>query len=47
MKKWKCEWCGFICKGDQPPENCGRCEAVRENFVEVPSYREMRKELHP
>ncbi|MEM0379363.1 MAG: hypothetical protein QXR54_01945 [Nanopusillaceae archaeon] len=29
---WKCEICGFIYKGENPPEKCPKCGAMREKF---------------
>ena len=37
MKKWKCSVCGYIHKGDEPPEKCPVCSADRSLFVEIPS----------
>lgn len=35
MKKWRCTVCGYIHQGDNPPEKCPNCGAVREKFIEV------------
>lgn len=35
MKKWRCSVCGYIHEGNEPPENCPKCGAPREKFVEV------------
>ena len=33
MKKWKCTVCGYIHKGDEPPEKCPVCGADKSKFV--------------
>ncbi len=35
MKKWKCTVCGYIHKGDAPPDKCPVCGAPKEKFVPV------------
>lgn len=35
MKTWRCTVCGYIHKGDEPPEKCPNCNALKEKFVEV------------
>lgn len=35
MKLWKCEVCGYIHKGETPPETCPTCGAPKEKFVET------------
>ena len=35
MKTWRCTVCGYIHKGDSPPEQCPNCKAPKEKFVEV------------
>lgn len=37
MRKWKCNICGYIHEGDQPPDKCPVCGAPKEEFVEVTS----------
>jgi nitrite reductase (NADH) large subunit len=32
MKTWKCEVCGYVHKGEQPPEFCPVCGADRDRF---------------
>ena len=32
-KKWKCEVCGYIHDGDQPPAECPKCGAPAEQFT--------------
>ncbi len=34
-KRWKCIVCGYIHKGDEPPEKCPACGADRSKFVEI------------
>jgi multimeric flavodoxin WrbA len=34
MNLWKCTVCGFIHKGDTPPEECPQCSSNAENFIE-------------
>ncbi len=33
MKKWKCEACGYIHDGDEAPDKCPKCGAIKEQFV--------------
>ena len=33
MKKWKCTVCGYILKGDEPPDKCPVCGADKSLFV--------------
>ncbi|MGD9365018.1 MAG: hypothetical protein PVH87_04930 [Desulfobacteraceae bacterium] len=35
MKEWKCSVCGYIEKGDEPPEICPVCGADKSKFVLV------------
>jgi rubredoxin len=35
VKKWKCNICGYIHEGDEPPETCPVCGAERSAFVEI------------
>lgn len=35
MKAWKCELCGYIHNGDEPPENCPVCGASKDQFSEL------------
>lgn len=35
MKTWKCTVCGYIHKGDEPPEKCPVCGADKEKFEEI------------
>jgi len=44
MKKWKCSVCGYIHKGDEPPEQCPVCGADRSKFVELLSEETTRAE---
>lgn len=37
MKRWKCSVCGYIHKGDEPPDKCPVCGAPKEKFIELPS----------
>ncbi len=34
MKKFICTVCGYVHEGDEAPENCPQCKAVREKFEE-------------
>ena len=34
-KKWKCEVCGYVHDGDQPPAHCPKCGAAAEKFSEL------------
>jgi len=34
-KKWKCVECGFVHKGEHPPDACPVCYAPGDAFVEV------------
>lgn len=33
MKKWQCSVCGYIHKGEEPPERCPVCGATKDKFV--------------
>ncbi|MGW8285795.1 MAG: rubredoxin-like domain-containing protein [Candidatus Deferrimicrobiaceae bacterium] len=35
MRRWKCTVCGYIHKGDEPPEACPVCGSPPEKFVEL------------
>ncbi|MEO0288641.1 MAG: cupin domain-containing protein [candidate division WOR-3 bacterium] len=35
MKIFKCSVCGYIHKGDNPPDFCPNCRSPKEKFVEV------------
>lgn len=35
MKYWKCTVCGYIHKGDQPPDKCPVCGASADKFMEI------------
>jgi rubredoxin/uncharacterized membrane protein len=35
MKKWKCSICGYVHKGDAPPEICPVCGADKSKFTPV------------
>lgn len=32
MKKWKCEVCGYIHDGSEPPALCPKCGALKDQF---------------
>ncbi len=32
---WKCLRCGYIARGQDPPESCPHCKGPREDFVRV------------
>jgi rubredoxin/uncharacterized membrane protein len=33
MKEWKCEICGYIHEGQEPPGQCPSCQAPKEKFT--------------
>ncbi len=33
MKQWKCTVCGYIHKGEEPPEKCPLCGADKSKFI--------------
>ncbi|MEO0234280.1 MAG: cupin domain-containing protein [candidate division WOR-3 bacterium] len=35
MKIFKCSVCGYIHKGDNPPEKCPNCESPKEKFLNI------------
>ncbi len=35
MKKWQCTVCGYICEGEEPPNECPVCGADKSKFEEV------------
>ena len=34
MKVWRCTVCGYLHKGDEPPEECPQCSSSAANYVE-------------
>ena len=32
---WRCQVCGYIWDGDEPPDNCPKCGAKKERFEAV------------
>ncbi len=44
MKKWKCEVCGYIHEGDEPPAKCPVCGADRSRFVLIADESEASEE---
>lgn len=32
---WKCQVCGMVVEGDNPPETCPKCGAPKEKFAKV------------
>ena len=32
MKMWRCEVCGYLHEGDEPPDICPKCGAPKEKF---------------
>jgi rubrerythrin len=34
-KKWKCSICGYEHSGNEPPDNCPKCGASKEMFMEM------------
>lgn len=32
---WKCTICGFISEGDKAPDNCPKCGAPAEKFIQL------------
>ena len=35
MKKWRCNICGYVHEGDEPPEKCPVCGADKSEFTEI------------
>jgi len=35
--KWTCTVCGYIHKGDTPPDACPQCRAPKEKFIPAPA----------
>lgn len=35
MKKFKCKVCGYVHEGDEPPEKCPVCQALKKKFEEM------------
>jgi rubredoxin len=33
MKIWRCEVCGYLHEGEEPPDFCPKCGAPKEEFV--------------
>lgn len=36
MKKWRCQVCGYVYDGDEPPDTCPKCQAPKEKFSPIP-----------
>lgn len=34
-KRWRCTVCGYVHKGDRPPEKCPVCDAPEKMFIEI------------
>ncbi|MEA4900921.1 rubredoxin-like domain-containing protein [Desulfitobacterium sp.] len=45
MKAWQCVICGYIHRGENPPETCKACGAGSDQFVpvEVPDKKPRQK----
>jgi len=35
LKHWRCNVCGYIHVGNEPPDKCPNCGAAKDKFVEV------------
>ena len=35
MKTWRCSVCGYIHKGDKPPEECPQCSSSGKEYIEL------------
>lgn len=35
MKKWRCQICGYIHEGNEPPESCPDCGVGPDQFEEI------------
>jgi mannose-6-phosphate isomerase-like protein (cupin superfamily) len=35
MIQWRCSICGYIHKGENPPDQCPNCKAPKEKFTEL------------
>lgn len=35
MGTWKCQVCGYVAEGVQPPEKCPKCGAPKEQFRQL------------
>jgi rubredoxin len=33
--KWRCEVCGYVHDGEEAPDNCPKCGAPKEQFVQI------------
>lgn len=40
MPLWKCEVCGLVYEGPEPPEKCPKCGAPREKFKQLSEQEE-------
>lgn len=43
-KKFKCESCGYIYEGEEPPEKCPECGNDADQFTEITSDKDRKKE---
>lgn len=41
-KTWECQVCGFIHRGETPPEECLQCAAASREFLEVSAKKKLR-----
>lgn len=44
MKKWRCNACGYVHRGEQPPKVCPLCVLDSTHFVEAISKRKQAKQ---
>lgn len=35
MTRWRCTVCGYVCEGEEPPEECPVCGAPQTAFERV------------
>lgn len=41
-KAWKCQVCGYLHRGDAPPQECPQCASTGREFLEAGEYRKLR-----
>lgn len=41
MKNWRCSVCGYVHKGENPPDKCPNCNAPSDKFAEMDPSQEV------
>ena len=46
-KTWKCHVCGFVHRGERPPEECPQCASTGREFEEITGKKKLRYDREP